>query len=69
MPQNSSIKLSYLIKYNWIGMYDSIEGLDGIFRMMKNRLKFQNNLESASQTLKNNYSDIEYSSSYLLMIL
>lgn len=59
MPEKIKMMFNYLSTQNWIEDYRTIEGLDKIFLMMQNRLKYPNKFHLAAQTLADHYLEIE----------
>ncbi len=59
LPNNAQELTKYLIQYDWLNTYLSVEGIHQILCQMSKRTKFESNLQSASLILKENYQEIE----------
>ena len=54
LPEKSQILLPYMVKYNWLGSYATIDGIDTVCKGMHQRIKAENNLHLAGNFLLSN---------------
>jgi acyl carrier protein phosphodiesterase len=59
LPANFRRILPSMIEQNWLGSYQTLEGIDLTFTRMSYRLKRENNLASSQQELLKNYAELE----------
>lgn len=51
--------MPYLIEYNWLLSYQTIEGIESVLKQMDNRMKRDSNMRFSVAELKTYYSDFE----------
>jgi acyl carrier protein phosphodiesterase len=51
--------MPYLITYNWLLSYQTIEGIESVLTKMDTRMKYDSNMRFAISELKAFYSDFE----------
>lgn len=58
-PNRTQQMLPYMVKYNWLVSYASLDGLQKILEQMSRRTKFENNMGESVRELKLYYSQFE----------
>jgi len=51
--------MPYMVEYNWLSSYATIDGLAEILRQMDRRTKYRSNMQYSTNELKEFYSDFE----------
>lgn len=59
LPKRNQKLLPYLIKYNWLVNYATVEGIEIVLLGMNNRTKGISKMDMAIEDLQNNYSYFE----------
>ncbi|MFM7024266.1 MAG: ACP phosphodiesterase [Flavobacteriales bacterium] len=60
LPGKGRELANYIIQYDWLNMYSSVEGLHNILCQMAQRTRFESNLDKASLTLQEYYEEINF---------
>ncbi|MCX6180596.1 MAG: acyl carrier protein phosphodiesterase [Bacteroidetes bacterium] len=58
LPGKGRELAAYIIQYDWLNMYPSIDGIHTILCQMSKRTRFESHLDKASLTLKEHYEEI-----------
>jgi len=59
LPEKINYMLQYMIPQNWLLNYANYEGIEKVFRGMANRTKFDSQMESGVEDLRENYHDFK----------
>ncbi len=58
LPGKGKDLATYIIQYDWLNMYESLEGLHAILTQMSKRTRFESHLDSATEEMKKYYEEI-----------
>lgn len=59
LPERILRLMKPMITYNWLVMYESLEGIDEILKQMHHRTKYRGSLDIASESLIKYYTEFE----------
>lgn len=59
LPERILKLMKPMITYNWLVMYESLDGIDTILKQMAHRTKFRGNLDIAIESLEAHYEALE----------
>lgn len=59
MPEKAKYMLPYMIEYNWLLNYASVEGIDRSLKGLSRRTAFRSGMEHAAKDLVRHYDDLE----------
>ena len=59
LPERAREMLPYMIRYNWLANYSSIEGIDRSLKGLSRRTPYNSRMEEARQDLIDHYRDLE----------
>ncbi|GLB51806.1 ACP phosphodiesterase [Neptunitalea chrysea] len=59
LPERILKLMKPMITYNWLLMYESLEGIDTILKQMHHRTKFRGSLDIAGESLQQHYNAFE----------
>jgi len=59
MPERTRYMFAYMSKQNWLYSYQSLEGIDQVFKGMARRTPFESNMHMAAKSLEENYLKYE----------
>jgi len=59
LPEKAKMMLPYMIKYDWLSNYATIDGIDKSLKGLAKRTRFDSKMEDAAEDLIQNYESIK----------
>ena len=59
LPEKAKMMLPYMIKYDWLSNYATIDGIDKSLKGLAKRTRFDSKMEDAAKDLNENYDQLQ----------